>query len=181
MNLKEKVDINWAEMLLGVVFVLMGIYTFAHPELTLSGFLVVYGVLAVICGVVDIAFYVHLERHTGFGPVTALVLGIVNGLLGLFLILSPHTAAVIVGLIFPLWFVCHCLVKLLNLNVVRVLSPWRYWWELVVNLVGILLGVLLLLHPFASAVSLVYLAGAYLVVMGLSSILSSFDTYYVEM
>jgi uncharacterized membrane protein HdeD (DUF308 family) len=181
MNMKRKVDVNWLEMALGIVFVLMGIYTFVNPALTLSGFIVVYGILAVITAVVDIAFYVHMERHTGFGPVVALVLGIVNLLLGLFLVFDTHGAAVIVGLIFPIWFIAHCLVKLLNLNTIRLVSPAGYWWELVVNLVGVVLGVLLLLHPFASAVSLVYLAGAYLFIMGVSSMVSSFGTYYVEL
>jgi uncharacterized membrane protein HdeD (DUF308 family) len=179
--MKQKIDVNWAELLLGVVFVLMGVYTFANPALTLTGFIVAYGILAVITAVVDIAFYVRMERHTGFGPVAALVLGIINLLLGLFLVFNPRGAAVIVGVIFPIWFIAHCLVKLFNLDVIRMWDPRRYWLELVVNLVGIVLGVLLLLHPFTSAVSLVYLAGAYLVIMGISSVLSSFGTYYVEL
>lgn len=45
---------------MGIIFVLISIYTFRNPGLSLSGFVVTYGILAVISGIADISFYVRL-------------------------------------------------------------------------------------------------------------------------
>ncbi len=171
----KKSDFNWLELILGVVFVLVGIYTFRNPGTSLKGFVIIYGILAVISGIADVAFYVHLESRTGFGPTATLLLGILNAIVGVFLIVNSEFGAVAAVIVFPIWFIANCVSKLLNLDAVRIWGgKAQFWITLVVNIIGIILGFLLLFHPFASAVSMVYIAGAYLVIIGVASIISAF-------
>lgn len=170
--MRNRTDYNWLEMLAGIIFILIGIYTFKNPGLTLTGFVVAYGILAVISGIADIAFYAHLERHIGFGPTASLVLGILNTLIGFFLISNSDFGVLAAGVIFPIWFIAHCLSKLLNADFVRIyFGHFQYWLTLIINILGVLLGFLLLMNPFASAVSMVYIAGTYLILLGIESII----------
>ena len=47
---------GWLELVIGILFVFLGIYSFIHPENTLTGIVIVYGVIAVISGIADIIF-----------------------------------------------------------------------------------------------------------------------------
>ena len=173
--MRRRVDFNWMELLVGIIFILMGIYSFQHPELTLTGFVIVYGLLAVISGIADIAFYVRLERFTGFGPTTSLLLGILNVLMGFFLIINNDFGIMAAAILFPIWFISHCAGKLLNVNFIRFYGgKMQFWITLTINIVGIVLGFMLLFNPFASAASMVYIAGTYLVLVGIGSIISAF-------
>ncbi len=172
--MRGKTDLNWLELLVGIIFIMIGIYTFKNPGLTLTGFVIAYGILAVISGVADIAFYVHLERHRGFGPTAALLSGILNILIGFFLVMNSNFGAMAAALVFPIWFIIHCIGKLANLDFVRIYGgKAQYWITLIVNIIGIISGFLLLFHPFASAASMVYIAGFYLLLVGIGSIVSA--------
>lgn len=174
--MKKKLDLNWLELLVGILFILIGIYTFRNPGSTLNGFVIIYGILAVISGVADIAFYVQLERHTGFGPTVSLLSGILNILLGIFLVIKKEVGAFAATILFPIWFIAHCLGKLMNANAVRLYrGKVQYWVTLIFNILGIILGFLLIFNPFASAISMVYIAGFYLILMGIESIISAFN------
>ena len=75
---------GWMELMIGILLIVLGIFTFLRPGSVLTGAVLVYGVFALITGIADIVFYVKMERHTGFGPVVALVSGILSNLNGLF-------------------------------------------------------------------------------------------------
>lgn len=168
-------EFKWIDLLVGIIFVLISICTFRNPGLSLGSFVVTYGILAVISGIADISFYVRLERHTGFGPVVALVAGVLNIMLGFFLIMNSGAAALFVAILFPVWFIAHCIGQLTNIGFIRLYgSTVQYWVTLIVNVLGIVLGILLLFNPFASAVSLVYIAGLYLLFIGIGNIISAF-------
>lgn len=173
--MRKRNEFKWIDLLVGIIFVLISIYTFANPGLSLGGFVVTYGILAVISGIADISFYVRLERHTGFGPVVALIAGILNIVLGVFLIMNSALGALAAAILFPIWFIAHCVGQLTNIGLIRVCgTAVQYWVTLIVNILGIILGILLLFNPFASAVSMVYIAALYLLLVGVGEIISAF-------
>ena len=76
--MKNKKALGWGELILGTLLILLGIYSFLHPTTALTGAAVVYGIFALVSGVLDIVYYAKLERRTGFGPVFSLVGGILS-------------------------------------------------------------------------------------------------------
>ena len=127
----------------------------------------VYGVLAVATGIMDIVFYARVERHTGFGPMTALVSGILSVMCGFMLLVYPSAGQWAMTLLFPLWFLTHCISNLTHLNWVRLTAGRvNYTISLILNILGIVLATLMLLHPVLSAVSMsltIYWVGAAIV------------------
>lgn len=100
---------GWMELMIGILLIVLGIFTFLRPGSVLTGAVLVYGVFALITGIADIVFYVKMERHTGFGPVVALVSGILSVIAGLLVMVYPGAAAWALTIFFPLWFIMHCI------------------------------------------------------------------------
>ena len=85
--MSRKTGLGWLELILGIVLVLLGIYSFARPEGALTGAVICYGTVAVVTGAADILFYMKMEQHMGIGPTVSLVSGIVSIMTGLMLLI----------------------------------------------------------------------------------------------
>ena len=66
--MSRKTGLGGLELILGIVLVLLGIYSFARPEGALTGAVICYGTVAVVTGVADILFYMKMEQHMGISP-----------------------------------------------------------------------------------------------------------------
>ena len=64
------------ELILGILLILLGIFTFIRPAAAMTGAAVIYGLFALISGILDIIYYVRLEQRTGFAPVFSLIGGV---------------------------------------------------------------------------------------------------------
>lgn len=174
--MKKRSTFGWVEFIVGVLLVIFGIYVFRNPMAGLSGAVAVYGTVAIIIGIADIVFYVQLQKRTGFGPVSSLIAGIFSIILGLLLVLNIGFGAVVLSLLFPIWFIVHCVSRLANLGFVRIVAgSGAYWTTLIVNILGIVLGFALLFDPFASGYAVAYIIGIYLVLSGAGSIATAFS------
>ena len=78
-----------------------------------------------------------MERHTGFGPVVALVSGILSVIAGLLVMVYPGAAAWALTIFFPLWFIMHCISRLTHLGIIRyVAGSGYYYFSLILNIIG---------------------------------------------
>ena len=159
---------GWSQFIMGVCLVLLGVFTFLRPRSIFDGIAVVYGAAAVVTGICDIVIYIKEERFTGFGPVVSLVAGILSVMTGI--------AEGVVALLFPLWFIAHCISRLAHSAIIRfVAGSFYYYFSLVVNIVGLVLGFLMLLQPILTFLTLGYLIALCLVAFGIDCILMAFS------
>ena len=87
--MKRRSSYGVYELIVGILLILLGIFTFTRPQSALTGLVVLYGLLATITGIGDIVFYVKMEKHTGFGPTVSLISGILSVMTGLVLMVHP--------------------------------------------------------------------------------------------
>ena len=69
--MRRRSGFGWMEFIEGLLLLGLGSYTFAQPDRALTGFIVMYGIVAVTMGIADILLYVRVERFTGFGPIVS--------------------------------------------------------------------------------------------------------------
>ena len=87
------------------------------------------------------------------------------------LLVYPSAGQWAMTLLFPLWFLTHCISNLTHLNWVRLTAGRvNYTISLVLNILGIMLATLMLLHPVLSAVSMSLTIGFYLILLGVDGI-----------
>ena len=104
------------EWIIGILFIVFGIYSYIRPDNMLTGIVILYGVIAIVSGIADILFYIRTERYTGFGPTICLISGIFSIMAGFMLAVYPNAGKWILVLLLPVWFIAHCVSRLTHLN-----------------------------------------------------------------
>lgn len=175
--MRKRSKYGWMELIVGIILILLGIYSFARPGSILTGIVVIYGAVAVVTGIADIVFYVRIDRHTGFGPTVSLVTGVLSVMSGFMLLVYPGAGRWILSLLFPIWFITHCISRLSHLNIIRFTAgEITYYLTLILNIIGLMLGFMMVIRPYFSILSASYIIGFYLILLGIDSIIMSFSS-----
>ena len=168
--MRKRTGFGWMELILGIILTILGIFTMIRPESMLNSIVICYGV----SGIADIIFYVKMERHMGVVPTVSLTSGILSTLLGMMLILCPGAAQRLVIWLFALWIIMHSISRLSHISTVRYFAGNSFGFvSLLLNIIGIVIGVMLLIEPIMAVVAFGYLIGLYLIVLGIDSIASA--------
>ena len=172
--MRSKKTLGWGELALGILLIALGIFSFARPESALAGVTYLYGILALVTGIIDIVFYVKLEQRTGFGPGLSLAGGILSILAGLMILLYPSAGAWALVVLFPIWFIAHCISRLTQVNHIRLVSGnGMYYFTLVINIIGLILGCMIFFSPLLTLSYIRLFASTYLILLGIDSILTA--------
>lgn len=172
--MRRRSGFGWLQLIVGLLLILLGVISFLYPGKILTGIIFLYGIGAVATGVADIIFYVRVDRHTGFGPTVALITGVLSVMTGIMLLLYPGAGRLIFSLLFPIWFITHCISRLSHLDIIRLTAgKFNYYFTLTVNLLGLVLGIVMIFQPGISLFSAGAVAGAYLILLGADSVITA--------
>ena len=172
--MKRHTGYGWLELIEGILLMLLGILSIASPSGILRWFTFFYGVMATVTGITDIIFYAKTERYIGFAPCVALITGVLSVITGLAMMAYPHIGELVVTLLLPLWFIAHSVSKLCHLGFIRGLYRGRYFYvTLFINVIGLVVGVLMLFWPQIALFSVGFLVGTYLIILGIDSVISA--------
>ncbi len=169
--MRRRSGFGWLELVIGILLVILGIFTFLRPRSILTAIVIAYGVIAIVTGIADVVFFVKAERYTGFGPAVSLVSGILSIMVGVMLLVYPGAGTLVAALLLPIWFIAHCISRLCHLSIIRITAGnFYYYATLIVNIIGIVLGFLMIIWPALSLFSAGILIGTYLILLGVDSI-----------
>ena len=186
--MKRKNGFGWSELIVGVLLILLGIFAFIRPEnqryialaieSMLTGAVVIYGVIAIVMGIEDLVVYARLSRFIGFGPMLSLISGILSVMCGVMLIANPNVGKWALTILLPIWFIAHCISELTRTNLIRLIgNPFYYYFSLILNILGLVLGFVMIFSPALSFVTLraiCYMVAIYLILFGIESIIAAF-------
>ena len=174
--MRRRSGFGWLGLAIGIILIALGVLAFARPDLALTSLVFAYGVAAVVMGVADIILYIEVERYTGFGPILSLIAGILSVMTGVMLVVYPRTGVVVLTVLFPIWFIAHCISRLVHLGHIRfVAGNGIYYFTMAVNIIGLLLGLLMLLNPLSTLTAIRLFAGFYLILLGIDSVVTAFS------
>lgn len=169
--MRNRKALGWGELILGILLIVLGIFTFINPSAAIRGVTFIYGLMALITGIIDIIFYIKLEERMGVSPVLSLVGGIISVIAGILILFNLGIGTWVMVVLFPIWFIAHCIARLAHLPFIRVTcGAGYYYFTLFVTIIGLVLGIMMIFDPFISFFSMGYLIGMYLIVLGIDSI-----------
>ena len=172
--MNRRSSFGWLGLLTGIFMIVLGILVFVVPDLIMTSMVAFFGIVAIIMGVTDIILFIRVERYTGFGPILSLITGIISVMSGVALLIYPKLGAIMLTVLFPIWFIAHCISRLMQVHHIRLVAGNRmYGFTLVVNIIGIILGFMMLLSPLFTLSAIRCVAGCYLVLLGIDSILTA--------
>ncbi len=172
--MRRRSGFGWLQLIVGILLIVLGIWAFADPEMALKSMVFAYGFAAIIMGVADILMYIEVERFTGFGPSLSLVSGILSVMSGIMLVAYPSAGVLVLTLLFPIWFIAHCISRLSHLGSIRfVAGSGVYYFIMVINIIGLILGFMMFLSPLFTLTAIRYFASIYLILLGIDSVVMS--------
>ena len=153
----------WLLLLRGIAAIIFGLLAFAWPGLTLLTLILFYGAFALVDGVLAI-----IAAITGGSAAPRWWLAIV-GLLGLaaglLTFLMPGLTAVVLLLFIAGWAIATGVFQIIGAIKLRKEID-NEWLLILCGVISVLFGVCMMLAPGAGALALVWVIGAYSVVIG---------------
>lgn len=170
--MRNRSGFGWLEFTEGILLIMLGIFTFIRPNGMLTGIVVIYGIIAIIMGVVDIIFYIRVEQHIGVGPVVSLISGILSVMSGVMLLIFPRAGKMALSLLFPIWFCAHCISRLSHLHIIRrIAGNFYYYFTLIIYVIGLVMGLIMAFFPMISLLFNGYVIGIYLIIFGVDCLM----------
>ncbi|MEV6277049.1 HdeD family acid-resistance protein [Nocardia sp. NPDC051832] len=158
-------------LLMGVLSVALGVLMLAWPGQTALVAGVIFGVYLLISGVLQLIAAFGAPASAGM-RVLAFVSGVLSIIIGLFCFRDELTAVWLLGLWIGIGWLFRGISSLMT-AVAEPRLPGRGWMGFFGVLTAIA-GVVLIVWPFASAVTLAWVAGIWLVVLGIMEIITAF-------
>jgi len=154
----------WLLALRGVAAIIFGILAFAVPEVTLLVLVLLFGIYALIDGVLAIvsAFQQRQENDRWW---VVLLEGLAGVAAGVVTLLFPDAATLFLLILIAVWAIFTGIME--TIAAIRLRREIENEWALgVTGVLSVILGVLLLINPGAGALGLIWVIGAYAVIAG---------------
>ena len=170
----SKKGFNLVHFILGLILLVTGLVSFFNPLSSLVAIVVVFAVAALFEGIIQLVFRSRLLEYTGYKANSILVLGILDILIGLFLLFNMNFGLLALPYIFAIWFIMDSIGELIVSDVFKSLSSGYYWFKIIMNVLGLILGIMMLFNPIISALTISFLVGLYFLTAGIDFIVTSF-------
>ncbi|OCN05377.1 hypothetical protein A4S06_09060 [Erysipelotrichaceae bacterium MTC7] len=164
----------WMMLLLGILCIIGAGFAISNPDVTLVTLVICVAVIAFVRGVESIILYFDLKNYTGFKPVTMLLSGILEILLGILFMSNIASGVATLGIMFAFWFIFDSIFRLSNAGYYKTVMPGMYVLVLVLNILSLVVGFMLLFEPLVSAMTLPVLISVAFAVFGVESIIVAF-------
>lgn len=159
--------INWGFLLVGILFVGASVLSFINPAGSLESLAYVFAFLAIVNGVWLLA--------NNLGSGWRIAGGIIDILIGLFLVSNIYYTMAALPYVFAVWFIVDSILRLATIGITRLLGTGFFVLSLIFNILGLIVGILLLFNPVVSALTLSFMVGFYLLLAGIESIALAFQ------
>ena len=143
-------------LLLSVAYIVIGMLLLIMPETSLLWICNIFGVVVLVTGIVCLIQYARI-RGTGFTAPFMLVGGVITAGLGIFTLAKPQVVTSFLPVVFGIFIVVDGLSRIGTAIDLAKRKGQKWWLLLLFSIVSVALGVLLVLHPFDAAVSVVML------------------------
>ncbi|MDL2254162.1 DUF308 domain-containing protein [Ruminococcaceae bacterium OttesenSCG-928-I18] len=157
---------GWGYLVLGLFFFASSIVAFLNPGPGLEPIAFLYAFVAIAYGV-----WLIFKRSSFLRVIS----GAFNVLIGILLFINGLLALASLPLLFSAWFVLNSLFNLLDAPTAEYTLGRSYmWFSILVNILGVLLGLLLLFSPVAALLTLPIVAGFYLLLISIECVVLAF-------
>lgn len=172
--MEKEQKFNWGYFILGILFILVSLISFQNPASNLIAIVIIFGISAILKGIFEIAIRRRLHEYTGTKATSLIVIGVLDIIIGVFLLLNMTASLIALPYVFAFWFIFDSIGELIMSGAIKPLHSGLYWFTIIINILGISVGFMLLFNPISSALTLAFLVGFYFMVSGILYIVAAF-------
>ncbi len=168
-------NVNWANLLLGIIYIIVAIIAFKDPTASLLSISILLGIAVILSGIGEITISKTINRYYPDDNYNLrLISGIVQIILGVVILVDINTTFVALPYIFAIWFIFTSTMGIILANPLRLIANGIWTTLLVLNILGIILGVMMISNPLSGYITIVMLVGLYFLILGIRTIIHSF-------
>lgn len=170
----HKCQCGWfriCNFLIGVLFIATALIAFRNPVGDLFAIAIVFGIMAILSGLWSLT---HI-----WGCKLRIMTGLVEIVIGVLFLTHLGITAAIVPFVFAAWFICNSITNFTLLPFARRFGWGHFWFFLIMGILGMALGIGLFFQPVISMLTLAFLVGFYLLIVGLIHIVLAFSSIKV--
>lgn len=163
--------LSWTELILGAAAILLGLLLLIWPNMAVNVLLNGIGIFCIVVGLILIVRYFMLDtRQAIISNDLAIGLTWIAG--GILIIVLKSLLISILPFVFGLVVLIGGLAKVQGALSFKRMNSMHWYLELICALVSIVHGVLILLNPFSTALLLMRVIGAALLLEGVTDLIS---------
>ena len=164
----------YAPLILGILFIGLGVLVFATPEATFLTIAVLFSIGFVVSGIVEVMFSLS-NRRTLKNWGWHLVGGIITLILGVLLSLKPDFSALVLSLYIGFWLLFRSIVYASSAFELKSIGFKNWGWMLTFGIIGIVFSFILLWNPLLIGIGFVFWIGYGLIILGIINIILGFS------
>lgn len=172
--MERRRSVDWPALILGILFILVSLLSFSDPVGDLISLVIFFAIFAIIKGVYELIARNALKNLTGYKAFFPIIIGVVDIIVGIYLLFNLNIGVAVLPFVFAIWFIIDSVFSLFTLDLAKTFSRGYFWFALIMNILGIILGFMLLSNPLVSALTLGFLVGVYLMIFGITQIIYAF-------
>ncbi|MDF0717697.1 DUF308 domain-containing protein [Muricauda sp. 334s03] len=164
----------YVPLILGILFIGLGILVFATPEATFLTIAVLFSIGFVVSGIVEVMFSLSnrgILKNWGWH----LVGGIITLILGILLSLKPDFSALVLSLYIGFWLLFRSIVYTSSAFELKSVGIKNWGWMFAFGIIGIIFSFILLWNPLLIGIGFVFWIGYGLIILGIINIILGFS------
>jgi len=167
----------WQGLLMGLLFMVLGILLLTWPGLTSTLFVMMIGFVALIVGVYRMFQALFYKEEKATQPKSMLIIEAVAGIvIGLFSFFFPGVIEVAIVIIIAIWMLYYGVFDFwAGFSIPKGKVTHAFKWILVLNgLLSIVVGIFLLLNPLAGLLAMLGVIAAFAIIFGALNVVLAF-------
>ncbi len=162
---------NKSSIITSILMIIVAILLITQPLKTIEWIVIFFGIIIIIDGIFDFINYFKSDKEIRLYSFD-LVEGLLEILAVVLIILNRNILIAFFPLMLGIWMIVKNIIKIqLSLNLKQVYENW--YLLLIAAILSLILGILIILNPFSSAITITFIAGIFLLVTEVFNLIES--------
>jgi len=169
--MQERSRIKWSSLVIGVIFLIIGVFILSFPEENLFAITWLIGLLFIINGFLEIFVRRVMKKTDKNASTIVLVLGVINIILGLLILFNIVTSTTFIVYLFAIWFIINALFNMFTVTPLEKSNKGFHIVSVILNIITVVFGIILLFNPLMAAILVAIFMSAVFFIIGITYII----------
>lgn len=157
---------RFLQVLTGIIYIFMAILAMKYTDENIVRSVQTMGIFSLIKGFFEIMNKEKIAKRTNHKQFSAVALGLVDIFVGIILVTNLTLSLTSLSILFGIWFISDAVISFFMLDLAKQISTIYYAVSLIVDLIGGLIGLVLVIANETSIISVPHLVSYYFLLFG---------------
>lgn len=160
---------DWGAFIAGILMIVAALLLIRHPAKGLHAFVLIFGILSILQGLVWLAGYSRFRDFFDRSWVT-LISGVLDIIVGILFLCSYDVGGLTISYLFAIWFFVDSVVGIVFSWHLASFGNGYFIFNLIMNILSLIIAIFLIFNPVIAALSLIWLVAFWLLVFGINEV-----------